>query len=159
MVMTVSNVDNSTVKGAVVNALENVTGVPSKYMDTDVVADQGKRRLRTIQLAQNENWKVTYVISVPGDAPVSVDVTGLEVGGRLKSASPGTIEHLISSNVAKSEGSRNFTLSVQRVSEPDVVVRPSSASNPVEESGAKMKSLAAFLISMCAVLLLLPPSV
>lgn len=170
MIMNASDVDgfvsSPTVKYAVVDALSNVTGIPSEYIDVDIAADDKKRRLRARQLSESGNLKVTYVIPVPGDAPPTVQGTGAEVGDRLKATSRSTMEHLISANVAESEVSEAFTLSIQSMEEPEVVVKPASepasdlvvkppsqlASDPEAAlSGAKMETLAAYVAAMCII--------
>merc|ERR1712087_869782 len=73
MIMTVSAVEGSVssdaVQNAVVETVADITKVPKDYVDVDVVVGNEKRRLRASQVPVNGNWRVTYVISVPGDAP------------------------------------------------------------------------------------------
>jgi len=167
MILTVSDMEGTissdTVKDAVVETIANVAEVPSDYVDVDVATEDAKRRLRASQLSENSNLRVTYVISVPGDAPENVQATGVEVGDRLKAASSTSIESLISTNVAESEGSGSVTFSIQAVGEPEVVVKSSPGSNgstspppmpsgpPETMSGANTRALAGRIVAICLV--------
>jgi len=167
MTVTVSDLkaamSSDTVKDAVVETVASITDVPSEYVDVDVAIEDGKRRLRASQVSESGNLRATYVIAVPGDAPETIVATGAEVGHRLKGASSRTIESLISSNVAESEGSGSVTVSIQSVGEPEVVVKSSPGSNgggtsptpsppPTPEvdllSGAKMQNLAGCIVTI-----------
>jgi len=155
MIVTVSDLETArssdTVKDAVIETISNITSIPPEYVDVDVAIEDGKRRLRASQISETGNLRVTYVIAVPGDAPETIEATGAEVGDRLKAASSTTIENLISTNAAESEGSGSITVSIQNVEEPEVVVKSSSRSSVITSrppsdngdmrSGAKMETL------------------
>merc|ERR1712060_240465 len=115
MIVVVSDLETAissdTLKDAVIETISEIASVPSEYVDVDVATEDGKRRLRASQISENGNLRVTYVIAVPGDAPETVEATGVEVGDRLKAASSRTIGSLISTNAAESEGSESVTVS------------------------------------------------
>jgi len=159
--MTVSDsegaISSDAVKDAVIETIANVAGVPAEYVDADVTTEGGQRRLRASQVSESDNLRVTYVISVPGDAPETVQATGAEVGNRLKAARSTTIEDLISKSVAESEGSGSVTISIQHVGQPKVVVKSSSDSSGStsppqtleERSGSRMGTLAGTITALC----------
>jgi hypothetical protein len=117
---------------AVAKGISNVTGVPTDYIDVDLAAPEAKlRRLRA--LAQSNTLPlaggvvtVTYVISVSGDAPATVNVTGLDVGNQLAAAKSGDA---ITSVVDKSLGAGTFALSVKSVDVSEVVIRNDAQSS------------------------------
>merc|ERR1719436_2290737 len=97
-------VDSDTAKKAVTDSIAAVTGVPSDYIDIDISIQEQGRRLQTRKLSslQSGNLIITYVITVPGDAPETVNATGFDVGEQLNAAKMDTIEQVIVANVADS---------------------------------------------------------
>jgi len=135
MRMAISNAqnfaDNPEAKKAVKKGIANVTNVPPEYVDVDLhVEPQEKtRRLAVPSIVSQDAVLVTYAVSVPGDAPAAVVVTGADVSTTLRSANSGAIGDTISSKVDESFGSGVFAVSLQSVNAPDVAVAPSGTTS------------------------------
>lgn len=112
--------------------LANVAGVSAEYLDVDLIASAGSRRLAVNALPDNAELIATYGIYVPGDAPASLTATGNQVGDRMQPTRIDAIEQAIASSVASSMGGRRlrgetYHISVQSVSVPNVVVAESAS--------------------------------
>lgn len=123
--------NSSNASSAVANGFANVTGVSQDYVDVDLFAGTGGRRLEANSLpdsvSSNGELTATYAISVPGDAPASETATGEHVGNQLQPTNIRTIEEGIASSVANSMGHGTYHVSVQSVSAPRVIVAESSS--------------------------------
>jgi len=110
--------DNPNAKLAIRKALANITGVPSEYIDVDVVAEA--KRLRARMLSQSGNLLVTYAIVVPSDAPDTVYVTGVEVGEKLLASNLDHVQIAVSTSIENVFGSE-LLVSIESVIIPNVI--------------------------------------
>lgn len=141
LVMEVTNVEsfvsNAAARGAIREALGNLTRVPLEYIDIDLVAET--KRLRARSLALVGNLLVTYAIEVAGDAPETIQVTGAEVGGSLQASNLDDVQGAVSTSIEKSLGSGYSDISIASMVVPDVIERsiptlapPTPTSSPSE---------------------------
>lgn len=130
MTVSVSNVDSfvndSDTNAAVTEGLANYSGIPPAYVDVDVAALKGNRRLRSQPAARPELVTLTYAIAVGGLAPESVATTGPEVGAKLESENSEAVEDAIFSSLEESLG-WDYAFSVKEMNEPTVIVQDPSA--------------------------------
>lgn len=127
-------VNNSDVKAAVTESVANFTGVPSAYVDVDLVrSEPDQRRLRSQQLDTPEFVVLTYAVAVGGGAPGAITTTGAEVGAKMKAASSGELTDVLSSSVEASVG-EGFAFAVQETTAPTVVVADAASG----EKGSQM---------------------
>jgi len=129
MRMAVSNaqnfVDNPGAKSSIQAGIADVSNVPAEYVDVDLAVQGNTRRLAATQIISQQALLVTYAITVDGDAPAAVTVTGEEVSVKLQSENTELIGSAISAKVEESFGAGVFDLSLQAVNVPDVAVAPS----------------------------------
>lgn len=151
--MSVSDVDafvkSEDARAAVTKGIANVTGLPEEYVDVDLSVEVERRRLRAVDSHQSGVVRVTYAISVDGDAPESVTITGDEVGAKLNAANSANIQDAITSSIDESMGAGTFELSVQQVSEPNL-----ETPNKLEASSGSVPCLVSHGLVVLAVVLL-----
>lgn len=98
---------------AIEEGIENVTGVPSEYIDLDLYVPE--RRLGSRALQQSGTVIVTYVITVGSDAPATVAVTGSDIGNVMQASNIAQVSAAISRKVVETFGNNDFNVVVSGV--------------------------------------------
>jgi hypothetical protein len=98
---------------AIEEGIENVTGVPSEYIDLDLYVPE--RRLGSRALQQSGIVIVTYVITVGSDAPATVAVTGSDIGNVMQASNIAQVSAAISRKVVETFGNNDFNVVVSGV--------------------------------------------
>jgi len=147
-----NNVSDADAKTAVIKGIANFTDVPPAYVDVDLAAETGKRRLRSQHLEAGL-WTITYAIAVGGGAPESVATTGTEVAAKLKAEN----SDAISSSIEESLGG-SASVSIKKMHTAKVIVKDSTASSTTQgdlESSARSMFSYFFIIAFMMVRLLM----
>jgi len=104
------------------DALGKLTGVPSFYIDVDVIKQT--RRLRGRSLVAANRLLLTYAIAVSGDAPETIQVTGDQVAEKLNVTNSENIEHVVSTSIQNDMGITTSYISIAAIANPDVFEEP-----------------------------------
>merc|ERR1712019_121173 len=81
------------------------------------------RRLQARSLSQASKLIVTYAIVVTGDAPKTIQVTGVEVGEKLQTSNLQIVESIVSTSIEETLGSGFSGISIASVIVPDVTMK------------------------------------
>lgn len=124
--------DRPNASSAIGSGIADVAGVSPEYLDVDLFAGAGGRRLEANALPASAELIATYGIDVPGDAPVSTLERYRWFDHSLQPSNIHAIEKALTSSVADSMGGRRlrgetYRISVQSVSEPNVVFAESAS--------------------------------